>query len=105
MTSACAGSSVGSSPSAAWRTSAMRSESYSFIWHPKVRMYTRLAIARLLGVAGDGLGLLGRGPLLHESRGLAALAGLGDAGLRVLRAEDGADRGARFRRGLPGKAR
>ncbi len=40
MRSASAGSAVFSKPSAAASTSAILSESYSFIWHPKVRMKT-----------------------------------------------------------------
>ena len=38
MTSASSGLSVFTTPSAAASTSAMRSESYSFIWQPKVLM-------------------------------------------------------------------
>ncbi len=38
MTSASSGRSVAERPSLSASTSAMRSESYSFIWHPKVRM-------------------------------------------------------------------
>ena len=37
-TSASAGSSVAVRPSAAWSASAIRAESYSFIWQPKVLM-------------------------------------------------------------------
>ena len=40
MTSASSGRSASASPSEAASTSAIRSESYSFIWQPNVRMYS-----------------------------------------------------------------
>ena len=54
--SACSGSSVGSYPSAAFMTSAILSESYSFIWQPKVLMKTLRAMAGLqeCGAAAQG---------------------------------------------------
>src|SRR6478672_5455513 len=46
MRSASPGSAVFSKPSAALSTSAILSESYSFIWHPKVRMKTFFVVMR-----------------------------------------------------------
>src|SRR5258708_26325278 len=54
MTSAASGSSVGSMPSAT-RSPARRSESCSFIWHPKVRTWNR----RGMGARVYGPGLSG----------------------------------------------
>ena len=47
MTSASSGRSVSVRPSEAWSTSAILSESYSFIWQPNVRMYSFFATARV----------------------------------------------------------
>src|SRR5260370_32143800 len=54
MTSAASGSSVGCMPSAT-RSAARRSESCSFIWHPKVRTWNR----RGMGARVYGPGLSG----------------------------------------------
>src|SRR5450759_1829077 len=54
MTSAASGSSVGSMPSAT-RSPASRSESCSFIWHPKVRTWNRRDMrARVYGPGLSG---------------------------------------------------
>ena len=44
MTSASSGRSVSSKPSASRSTSAILSESYSFIWQPNVRIYSLRAM-------------------------------------------------------------
>src|SRR5882724_988341 len=55
--SASSGRSVGSKPFAARKTSAILSESYSFIWQPKVRMNTFFAtLAAPLGLTLSSLG-------------------------------------------------
>src|SRR5262245_49483412 len=111
MTSASSARSVSVMPSAALSTSAMRSESYSFIWHPKVRMKSFLGKAWRPGAAGKTVGAAGdargsdftgekvpvswRGGLLSDARS-DDLREIDHDLLRLLRRLDAADRDAQL---------
>ena len=74
MRSASSTLSVFSKPSAAASTSAILSESYSFIWQPKVRMKTFLAVSAMASswVAEVESGQAGKTRIVPEPEGRTA---------------------------------
>src|SRR5690606_32452271 len=69
MMSASSGVSVSSAPLASLRISAIFSESYSFIWQPKVRMKSFLWVS---GMAARRGGFISRGRWMMGNRAILA---------------------------------